>query len=126
MKIRMLEHFQGRGLPSLAYGEEHEVPGKVSEQLAAWLLEHRKAEVVDEPKHYGSQPLTDEPELRQDEELYAEVKQEADATDAALKLAQENNIDLAQIEGTGSGGRVILSDVQSYLEAEGGADEPQE
>ena len=41
---------------------------------------------------------------------------EVDATDAALKLAQENDIDLAQIEGTGSGGRVILSDVQSYLE----------
>ena len=34
------------------------------------------------------------------------------ATDAALRVAEELGIDLADIEGTGSGGRITVKDVQ--------------
>ena len=34
------------------------------------------------------------------------------ATDAALRVAEELGIDLGDIEGTGSGGRITVKDVQ--------------
>jgi pyruvate dehydrogenase E2 component (dihydrolipoamide acetyltransferase) len=36
---------------------------------------------------------------------------------AARRLAQERGIDLAQVQGTGPGGRILLEDVQNALEA---------
>ena len=39
------------------------------------------------------------------------------------RLAEENSIDLAQVEGTGTGGRITKRDVMSYLEAR--AERPQ-
>ena len=48
MKIRMLEHFQGRDEPTLAKGQEYD---NVPEHLCSWLLEHNKAvEVKQEPE----------------------------------------------------------------------------
>ncbi len=38
------------------------------------------------------------------------------ATEAAVVLAHEHDIDLASIEGTGKDGRVIYTDVQALLE----------
>lgn len=40
---------------------------------------------------------------------------------AVLMLAQENGIDLSQLEGTGVGGRVTKRDVRRYLEGRGAA-----
>jgi len=37
------------------------------------------------------------------------------------RLAREHNIDLAQLQGTGSGGRITKSDVEAYLAARGAA-----
>ena len=37
------------------------------------------------------------------------------ATDSAWLLAQEHDIDLAEVEGTGKDGRVIRSDVESLI-----------
>lgn len=97
MKLKMLENFQGCNVPTLHEGQEVEV----GQELAAWLLEHRKAvEVKPDPKP--------EPVL--------EPAVEVDATKAALELAAEYDVDLGEVEGTGSGGRVILSDVEAYLE----------
>jgi pyruvate/2-oxoglutarate dehydrogenase complex dihydrolipoamide acyltransferase (E2) component len=111
MKIRMNEHYQGRGHPTLTINQEYE-SAEIGQELTQWLLDNGKAIDIT-PKHYGAQP---EPELKHDDEIYEEVKQEADATDAARKLAEKNGVDLADVEGTGSGGRVILSDVEAYLE----------
>jgi len=47
-----------------------------------------------------------------------EAEDEIDATPAARVFAEENNIDLSDVEGTGSGGRIILSDVESLAEEE--------
>jgi 2-oxoisovalerate dehydrogenase E2 component (dihydrolipoyl transacylase) len=40
-----------------------------------------------------------------------------DATDAAVRMAEENNIDLTQLEGTGKDGRIIDADVEAAIEA---------
>ncbi|MBA2692284.1 MAG: E3 binding domain-containing protein [Rubrobacter sp.] len=47
---------------------------------------------------------------------------EVDATDAARREAEERGIDLSQVEGTGTDGRIIISDVTEIGDqAEGGA-----
>jgi hypothetical protein len=38
------------------------------------------------------------------------------ATEAALRVADERGVDLAEIEGTGSGGRITVKDVQQQLQ----------
>lgn len=42
---------------------------------------------------------------------------EVDATEAARMLAAANNIDLADVEGTGVNGRIIVDDVQAAIDA---------
>src|SRR5829696_5953473 len=42
---------------------------------------------------------------------------EIDATDAARREAKERGVDLTQVEGTGSDGRIIVSDVVEAAEA---------
>ncbi len=41
---------------------------------------------------------------------------EVEASDAARREAQELGVDLTQVEGTGSGGRVIVDDVRAFAE----------
>jgi pyruvate/2-oxoglutarate dehydrogenase complex dihydrolipoamide acyltransferase (E2) component len=49
---------------------------------------------------------------------------EVDATDAARREARERGVDLTKVEGTGTDGRIIVSDVVEAAEAmEDGADE---
>lgn len=44
-----------------------------------------------------------------------EANDEVDATDSARELANENSVNLADVEGTGKDGRVIQDDVEKYL-----------
>lgn len=39
-----------------------------------------------------------------------------DATDAAREFAENHNIDLSTVKGTGQDGRIILSDVKALVE----------
>ena len=43
------------------------------------------------------------------------------ATDAAIKLAEENGVDLAQVTGTGADGRITQPDVQKFIDERAGA-----
>jgi len=53
------------------------------------------------------------------------VKQaEVEATDAARREARERGVDLTQIEGTGSGGKITVVDVVEFAEEQGGEQEP--
>jgi pyruvate/2-oxoglutarate dehydrogenase complex dihydrolipoamide acyltransferase (E2) component len=53
------------------------------------------------------------------------VKQgEIEATDAARREARERDVDLTQIEGTGSGGRITVVDVVEFAEEQAGEEEP--
>lgn len=44
-----------------------------------------------------------------------EANDEVDATDSARELANENSVNLADVEGTGKDGRVIQDDVEKFL-----------
>lgn len=44
-----------------------------------------------------------------------EPDSEIDATDGAKELAEEENVDLSQVEGTGADGRITKGDVESYI-----------
>lgn len=48
----------------------------------------------------------------------AEAVAEIDITDAARKLAEENGIDLAGLEGSGAGGRILKGDVEKAIRAQ--------
>jgi pyruvate/2-oxoglutarate dehydrogenase complex dihydrolipoamide acyltransferase (E2) component len=45
---------------------------------------------------------------------------EIDATDAARREARDRGVDLTQIEGTGSGGRITIADVVEFAEGQSG------
>jgi pyruvate/2-oxoglutarate dehydrogenase complex dihydrolipoamide acyltransferase (E2) component len=47
---------------------------------------------------------------------------EVDATDAARRQAREQDLDLTEIEGTGSEGRVVADDVKNLAQSEGNVD----
>ncbi len=49
---------------------------------------------------------------------------EIEATDAARREARERGVDLTQVEGTGSGGRITVVDVVEFAEEQGGEQEP--
>lgn len=42
---------------------------------------------------------------------------EVNATDTAIKLAQEHGIDLSTVQGTGADGRILKTDVQAVVDA---------
>jgi large subunit ribosomal protein L21 len=48
----------------------------------------------------------------------AEAAPEINITDAARKLAEENGIDLAGLEGSGAGGRILKGDVEKAIRAQ--------
>jgi pyruvate/2-oxoglutarate dehydrogenase complex dihydrolipoamide acyltransferase (E2) component len=43
-------------------------------------------------------------------------EEDIDITPAALKLAQEKDIDLSKVKGTGTDGKIILADIKGLLE----------
>jgi pyruvate/2-oxoglutarate dehydrogenase complex dihydrolipoamide acyltransferase (E2) component len=49
---------------------------------------------------------------------------EIEATDAARREARERGVDLTQVEGTGSGGRITVVDVVEFAEEQAGEEEP--
>ncbi len=49
---------------------------------------------------------------------------EIEATDAARREARERGVDLTQIEGSGSGGRITVVDVVEFAEEQGAEQEP--
>src|SRR5215207_2231943 len=55
------------------------------------------------------------------------IKQgEIEATDAARREARERGVDLTEVEGTGSGGRITVVDVVEYAEDQAGEEAEQE
>ncbi|MDI3255349.1 MAG: 2-oxo acid dehydrogenase subunit E2 [Bacillota bacterium] len=51
----------------------------------------------------------------------AEVKETPRSSPLVRKIAKENNLDLAQVPGTGAGGRITKDDVLGFLEKHGAA-----
>lgn len=46
-----------------------------------------------------------------------ESSEEVDATDGARNLAEENNVNLSEVEGTGKDGRITKDDVQTHIDS---------
>ena len=51
-----------------------------------------------------------------EEEEDEEEDEDVDATPSAIKLAEDNEVDIADVVGTGKNGRVLEKDVQAYLD----------
>ena len=51
---------------------------------------------------------------------------EIEATDAARREARERGVDLTQVEGTGSGGRITVVDVVEFAEEQAGEEEAEQ
>lgn len=86
-------------------------PARVSESYADGYTE-----IVTQPGE-PQMPLTAS-DLDQDLNGGQEARlDEIDATETAVELAEENDVDLAQIEGTGKDGRVTKADVEAFLTA---------
>jgi len=49
---------------------------------------------------------------------------EVEATDAARREARERGVDLTQVEGTGSGGKITVVDVVEFADQQAGEEEP--
>lgn len=47
------------------------------------------------------------------------LEQDIDATASAIELAEEHNVDLADVEGSGANGRIIVADVRSFIASYG-------
>ncbi len=46
------------------------------------------------------------------------AKPEVNATEGAIELADDEDVELSEIEGTGKGGRILQRDVEAFLEGE--------
>ncbi|HSK98739.1 MAG TPA: E3 binding domain-containing protein [Rubrobacteraceae bacterium] len=64
------------------------------------------------PLEEGSTEAPKQPEDAPQPETRAGAGGEVEATDAARRKAEDLGVDLSQVEGTGSGGRVLVRDVQ--------------
>lgn len=52
--------------------------------------------------------------------------EDIDATDSAIELARENNIDLSGVEGSGENGRILKRDVSALVGEEPEGEEPED
>ena len=43
---------------------------------------------------------------------------EMNATEGAIELANDEDVELSEVEGTGKGGRILQRDVEAFLEGE--------
>jgi len=83
----------GRNYNALLFS--HSIAGE-PEPTAAGSREEMSVE-PEEPTDIGSAPV--------------------DATEAAIRLAEENDVDPSEVTGTGKGGRILEADVQSAIDA---------
>ena len=85
-------------------------PGSLAKQMARVVAGEIRHAVSDEARDLGRATTRKVRELGERREHRRAEKYHA--TEAALDFADEHGIDLAEIEGTGSQGRITVSDVK--------------
>lgn len=80
------------------------------------VAEAPKAEVKPEPQPDLQQSEAQKPEPVRADEREAERQVAPQLTPVAARLAKENNVDVSQLAGTGTQGRVTKTDVEQYLQ----------
>lgn len=101
------EHGKAADKPELA-GEVAEAGSEAQQDLA-----DEKAEDSAEPSSSGGEASADQ------ESLDSGGESQPEATEAALELAEEENVDLSQVKGSGKDGKIVKSDVEAAAEGEG-------
>lgn len=92
-------------------------PSTAREKLRA-IMEQERPDLLQAFDHGSLQPFDALVHVLYDTTLgRSSVDDDIDATDAARQLAADSNIDLADVEGTGSGGRITVDDVRVAIEA---------
>ena len=116
-EVRVTEITIGKAKPSKAKKPKKEEAPAVVE--VAVVEEAPVAEVV-EPEIAAPEADVAKAEVAEAEVAApeAEAAPEIDITDAARKLADENGIDLAGLEGSGAGGRILKGDVEKAIRAQ--------
>jgi large subunit ribosomal protein L20 len=76
------------------------------------------AAVVEKAKDALNGSSSEERPEAAEKPVVQESAEEVEATDAAERKAEELDVDLASVEGTGSGGRVLVDDVEDLAEGE--------
>lgn len=87
--------------------QNEELSKKLAEALEEQTEEIRNIKAALETNQDGASPAEEEPETEKPE-----------ATEAAERKAEELGVDLYEIEGTGSGGRILVSDVEEAADPE--------
>jgi pyruvate/2-oxoglutarate dehydrogenase complex dihydrolipoamide acyltransferase (E2) component len=82
--------------------DQHPRKDDISDDYAADLEDH-----VVSVDASGSANVVDDPSGSEEEE---------NATDGAVELALEEDVDLSEVKGTGDGGRVTKADVQKFVD----------
>ena len=90
-------------------------PGSLAKVIAKTVAKEIREAASDEARDLGLAATRKVKELGERREHKRAEKY--NATDAALRLADELGLDLAEIEGTGSGGRITVKDVQQLQNA---------
>jgi hypothetical protein len=90
-------------------------PGALAKEVAKMVAREVGSTASDEARDLGLAATRKVRELSQRRQQRRAEKHEA--TEAAVRIADELGIDLAQIEGTGSDGRITVKDVRQAQEA---------
>jgi pyruvate dehydrogenase E2 component (dihydrolipoamide acetyltransferase) len=93
---------------TIAADGEAAAPAKAAAPAASTPAAPQKKEAAPPPK-----PQAPAADARQDLELHDE---DVRSSPLVRKIARENNIDLAQVTGTGLGGRITKQDITAFLE----------
>lgn len=123
-EVRVTEITVGKAKPrpKKAKKKEEPAPQAVEETpVAEDIPVVKEAPAAEEAVVAEADAPTDEPEAPETEaeaEPEAEATAEIDITDAARTLAEEHGLDLAQIAGSGAGGRILKGDVQKAIRAQ--------
>ncbi len=108
-EVRVTEITFGKAKPRKAKKPKKEEAPAVVDEAAGEETPVVEAEVA-APEEEAAEAEVAAPE--------AEAAPQINITDAARKLAEENGIDLAGLEGSGAGGRILKGDVEKAIRAQ--------
>jgi hypothetical protein len=91
-------------------------PGGLAKEVAKTVVREIRHAASDEARDLGLAATRKVRELAERREHRRAEKY--NATDAALRVADELGVDLAEVEGTGSGGRITVKDVERQIHQE--------
>lgn len=91
-----------------------EVTKKVNSALQATTLAEKEAELARKEEELKRREMALKG-TKEGAEGGESGEEDIDATDSARQLAEENGIDLSEVEGSGDNGRILKSDVEAVI-----------